>query len=225
MVFIVRLERMTLMHFIGITGGVGAGKSKILNYLKNEHGAYVIETDELAKKLMEPGTDLYRKIYESFYMDHVYDDNCILVREKMAELIFKNPSKRLLLNSLVHPEVKAEIVRIKNQLEDKEIHQEKKSDAINDNDGEFHIMVVEAALLIEEHYDEICDELWYIYAGCNTRKNRLKSTRGYSDAKISDMMKEQKSDLEFRKKCKRYIDNNGDIEVAYRDIDIAVCEL
>lgn len=198
------------MHFIGITGGVGAGKSKILKYLCNTYGAYIIESDKLAKELMEPGTELYDRIREAFYQYNVYDKNGNLIREKMAETVFRDPVKMQLLNSIVHPEVKKEIKKISEKLRE---------------EGKEKLLILEAALLIEENYDEICDELWYIYAGCDTRRNRLISTRGYSDDKISDMMKKQRSDIEFRKKCKRYIDNNGDIEIAYNDIDIAVNEL
>lgn len=198
------------MHFIGITGGVGAGKSKILQYLNDRYGAYIIESDKLAKKLMEPGTELYNKVRDAFYQYSVYDENGDLIREKMAEMIFKDPVKMELLNSIVHPAVKREIKDISDKLR---------------TDGKEKLLVVEAALLIEDNYDEICDELWYIYAGCDTRRVRLISTRGYSDDKVSDMMEKQNSDLEFRNKCKRYIDNNGDIETAYSDIDIAVNEL
>ncbi len=53
-------------------------------------------------------------------------------------------------------------------------------------------VVVEAALLLEEHYDEICDEIWYIYVDDAARRIRLKQSRGYSDRKIDDILKNQK---------------------------------
>ena len=74
------------------------------------------------------------------------------------------------------------------------------------------ILVLEAALLIEEHYDEICDELWYIYTSEENRRARLKRSRGYSDEKISEMFESQLCENEYRRHCKVVIDNNGTTE-------------
>ena len=72
--------------------------------------------------------------------------------------------------------------------------------------------LLEAALLIEEHYDEICDELWYIYTSEENRRARLKQSRGYSDEKISEMFESQLCENEYRRHCKVVIDNNGTTE-------------
>lgn len=78
--------------------------------------------------------------------------------------------------------------------------------------------MIEAALLIEDHYEEICDELWYIYAEPQVRRERLRASRGYSDEKISAIFASQLSDEEFRKHCQAVIDNSGCIEEAYKEI-------
>ncbi|HBA63793.1 MAG TPA: dephospho-CoA kinase, partial [Lachnospiraceae bacterium] len=67
----------------------------------------------------------------------------------------------------------------------------------------------EAALLIEDKYDEICDELWYIYAGEEIRRERLKKSRGYSDEKIDSIFASQLSEEVFRSHCDVIIDNSG----------------
>ena len=65
------------------------------------------------------------------------------------------------------------------------------------------LCVMEAALLIEEHYDEICDELWYIYASEKTRMARLIASRGYDEERISRTFRRQLSEGEFRKHAHR----------------------
>lgn len=80
---------------------------------------------------------------------------------------------------------------------------------------------IEAALLIEDHYDTIVDEMWYIYADEDTRRKRLKESRGYSDSKIDDIFASQSSDDVFRRFCSVVIDNSGSIE----DTKIQLTEL
>ena len=85
-------------------------------------------------------------------------------------------------------------------------------------EGRLRYLVLEAALLIEEHYDEICDELWYIYTSENIRRQRLKASRHYTDEKITDMIASQPSEDTFRQACQAVIDNSGDFEDTKRQI-------
>ena len=84
------------------------------------------------------------------------------------------------------------------------------------------MLVLEAALLIEEGYGEICDELWYIYASEEVRRRRLKSSRGYSDEKIDSIFASQLKEAEYRMHCKEVIDNDGDIENTIASINKAL---
>ena len=81
------------------------------------------------------------------------------------------------------------------------------------------VYVIEAALLIEEHYDEICDELWYIYASEDVRAKRLAESRGYDMTRIRNMMASQLSEEAFEAGCSVKIDNGGEPEKAFREID------
>ena len=71
------------------------------------------------------------------------------------------------------------------------------------------VFVLEAALLTEEYYRTILDEIWYIYATEAVRRERLRQTRYYSEEKITGIMQAQASEEEFRKKCDIVIDNSG----------------
>ncbi len=79
--------------------------------------------------------------------------------------------------------------------------------------------MLEAALLIEEHYDEICDELWYIYTREDIRERRLTASRGYSPEKVHQIFSSQMDDQAYREHCRVVIDNNGPMEEAFRQID------
>ena len=73
-------------------------------------------------------------------------------------------------------------------------------------------MIVEAALLIEEHYDELCDELWYVYASEETRKKRLMADRGYSEKKVDQIFAAQLPEAVYRQHCAVVIDNERDMD-------------
>ena len=76
--------------------------------------------------------------------------------------------------------------------------------------GYYEYVILEAALLIEDHYDAVCDELWYVYASEQTRKKRLMSDRGYSEDKVDQIFAAQLSDEMYRNYCRVVIDNDRD---------------
>lgn len=183
------------MRIIGVTGGVGAGKSEILNYLASEWNAVIVKADEVGHLVMEPSGACYQAIVDLFGNQVVKSDGT-LDRGKISSSVFQNKKMLEQLNAIVHPAVKSYVKYM--------IEQEKKKKS--------PIFVVEAALLIEDHYDEICDELWYIYANEETRAKRLKTARGYSDQKIEGIFSNQLSEAEFLSHCQFKIDNSGDFE-------------
>ena len=191
------------MKFIGITGGVGAGKSTILDFIREHYRAKVVLADDLAKELMEPGTACHKKLLEAFCSDGVFDEAGVMDREKMAALLFTKPRKRQEMNAIVHPAVKEEILR--------QVAEEREK-------GELSYFFLEAALLIEEHYDAICDELWYIYTSEEKRRQRLEQNRGYSPERIERMMASQLPEQVFFEHCAVVIDNNGTPEEAIRQV-------
>ena len=85
--------------------------------------------------------------------------------------------------------------------------------------GTYDYVFVEAALLIEDHYDVICDELWYIYVPADMRRQRLKDSRGYSDEKIDSVFKSQLNEEAYKKACINVIDNSKDIEDTMSQIE------
>ena len=196
-----------MMKFIGITGGVGAGKSAILDYLKNKPDTKVMLADEIAHELMVPGTQCYDKLKAEFGTEDIYQKDGFFDRIKLAQVIFSDDEKRKKLNGIVHPAVRKYVIG---------------QAAYERKEGKIKLLVLEAALLIEEHYDEICDELWYIYTSEENRRIRFKKQRNYSDEKISEIFNSQLTDEKFRKACRVVIDNNGTIEAAAAQIEAAL---
>ena len=89
------------MKVLGITGGVGSGKSEILKYLKEEYGAAVCQMDETARELQRKGTECFRKIAEAFGSGIVGGDG-ELDRRKLGARVFSDPQELRRLNSIVH---------------------------------------------------------------------------------------------------------------------------
>ncbi len=197
------MTRTNRFPFIGITGGIGAGKSRIIDFIESNYNAKVLLADDVAKDLMKMGTSTYDEIKAAFSDYDILRNDGELDRDKLAKIVFSNKEALMKLNSIVHPAVKESVVEIYREEAEK---------------GKYDCFFLEAALLIEEHYDEICDELWYIYASEETRRDRLKNSRGYSDEKISEIFRNQLKEDVFREKCEVVIDNNGDFSKCEMDI-------
>lgn len=197
------------MKILGITGGVGAGKSTILDYIQKMYGARVIQCDLVGHMVQEPGQSCYYRIVETFGTGILNGDQTIN-RGKLSAAVFGDYAALQKLNQIVHPAVKEYIV--------KEIEAEKKR-------GKVPFVVVEAALLLEDRYDLICDEIWYIYADEETRTERLMRTRGYSIEKARGIMANQMKESGYRARCSVVIDNSGTIvENTYEQIDKSLTE-
>lgn len=194
------------MKVIGVTGGVGAGKSKVLKYIEEHYSCEIIRADEAAHMLEQPGERCYEELVALLGEDILQEDGQIQ-KNRMAEKIFSNIALLQKVNEIIHPAVKLYIC--------KRIAEERSIERVD-------YFFIEAALLIEEHYDQIVDELWYIHTDAEIRAKRLAETRNYSSEKIKDIMSKQLTEEEFRKHCKVVIINNNDLEETYRQIDKAM---
>lgn len=191
------------MRIIGITGGVGSGKSEILNILKNDYQAEVMMADLVAHELMVPGARSYAAIVKAFGTEILNEDQTIN-RGKLGSIVFADQEKLRQLNRITHQNVDDEILNRVDQIK------EKKPDGL---------LVIEAALLVGAAYEKKLDQLWYIYTKEDIRFQRLKASRGYSDEKICQMIKNQKSEEEFKKAATHVIDNSGDLKKTKEQIE------
>lgn len=183
---------------IGVMGGVGSGKSTVLNYLENNYEANIIEADKVAKEVMLPGNDVYNEIVKTF--PEVIVDNKI-DSKKLAEIVFNDKEQLEKLNSITHPGAVKEIVsRIKS--------------------SKNRIIVVESAILLGSGVEQYCDELWFVFCNRDTRIKRLIQTRGYSKEKCISVIESQPADEEYNKEADEFIDNSYSEENTREQIDL-----
>lgn len=193
---------------IGITGGVGCGKSAIMQFLKDNYNCDIVLADNAAHEIRKKGTSCYERLIELLGEDILLQDGEI-DKAKMASVIFTDDTILKKVNAIIHPEVKAYI---------------KSRIASLREEGSVDFFFLEAALLIEDNYSEILDEIWYIYASEETRRNRLKISRNYTDEKIDSIMDNQLSEKEFKKHCQFVINNDKDLEDTYTQLKVKLEE-
>ena len=187
---------MLLMKIIGITGGVGSGKSRVLNEISKRCKCIILFADEIAKDLEKPGEKCYKDIVD-LLGKAILDEDGRIVNKLMASKIYEDDSLLEKVNNIIHPAVRTYIIE--------EIAKAKR-------EGLVDYFFIEAALLIECGYNEVVDEMWYIFAREDVRRKRLKESRGYTEEKIDSIIKSQLSENEFKKSSDILIDNSDSIE-------------
>lgn len=192
------------MKIIGLTGGVGSGKSTVVNIMQTQFQCNVLIADDIGRMCMQKGTIAYHKIVLLFGTEIILE-NGELNRKKISQQVFQNPVLLEQLNGIVHPFVKEEIVTY--------IERAKKEENVR-------YIVIESAILYEAGYQSICDEIWYVSVPEKLRRERLKVSRGYTDKKIDEIMKNQMSEQEFLEKCDKVIDNSCGIENLKQQLEI-----
>ena len=183
---------------IGITGGIGSGKSAVLDILKNEYGAHIIKADDVAKDVMVNDSECVSKIKEAF-AEESYNADGTLNKAYISGEIYKDESKRELINSIVHPIVQKRIIdqicKVRNKL-----------------------ICIEAALLIESGYKAMCDEVWYVYCEISERKRRVLSSREMTEEKFESIVESQLSEDDFKRCTDKLINNSFDIDFTRKEV-------
>lgn len=177
---------------IGITGGIGSGKSLVTKLLQAKFGAAVIDTDTVGHEIMEIGTKAYYEIVDVFGKEVLSEDKSV-DRKILGDKVFGNEALLTKLNNIIHPAVEAEV--------DKRIE-----DFIKKN---YKYIALETALLIKVGYNRKCDKVWYVYADKDVRLKRLYYNRGLDRVKTAKIIDNQNSDEEYRRFADEVIDNSG----------------
>lgn len=179
-----------MKRVIGITGGVGSGKSTALMLLKEKYDAYICMADELGHRAMDQGTGAYIQIVKQFGPD-ILACNGEINRNALADIVYHDEGRLHCLNRIIHPYVKSEI---RKQME--------RCPA--------RLFVLETAILFETGCDRLCDEVWGVIAGDEIRIARLMESRGYSREKAESIMRQQMGSGELAERCDVVLVNDGD---------------
>ncbi|MCR4650794.1 MAG: 4-hydroxy-tetrahydrodipicolinate reductase [Lachnospiraceae bacterium] len=194
------------MLVIGITGGVGCGKSTVLDSIRDRYNCIIYKADDEANRMKKQGERCYQELVALMGED-ILSLQGDIDNKKMAATMFADSSLVEKVNGIIHPAVKEDILtRIKEA----------------ESEGKADYFFIEAALLIECGYGSIVDSMWYISADSEVRAKRLRESRGYSDEKIAGIMRSQLKDDEFRASSDIIIDNNSEMSETMRQIDDAL---
>ena len=162
-----------------IFGGVGSGKSLVLEILREQYGAEVIGMDETAHRLYEPGQPGHRAV-TSLLGDEVVRPDGTLDRQKMAGILYRDQEAMQALERVIHPLVYQEVER-----------------EVREAAERCGLVVVETALP-EKTKSDIYDELWYVYTPEQIREERLMESRGYTRERVREIMSRQLPEEAFR---------------------------
>jgi len=183
---------------IGVTGGIGAGKSTVLEYIKNNFPVTVLSADDIGKELMEPGQLVYEALVEHYGVSILAGSQ--IDREKLAKIALATPESVQEINEIEHPIIRQEIqLRIMQ--------------------APTRIVFLEAALLAEGGLIPLCDEVMVVDAKEEIRIKRLMTGRGYSEEKCKSFMARQRNREDFKLLASVIIENNDDFEQTKQQIN------
>jgi dephospho-CoA kinase len=191
------------LFLIGITGSMGCGKSTVTK-LFAQSGARVLDADQMARAVVKPGQVGWQEVVDAFG-DGILSDEAVprtlraLDRKKLAELIFSDPDKRQILESIIHPKIAA--IR-------EETLREWELELAT---GGERVVVMEVPLLFETGIDKRCDLTLTVTCG-EKQWQRLDERKGMSDAIKHAAIARQFSEAEKKTRADRIVDNSGRLE-------------
>lgn len=179
------------MIVIGLTGGIGSGKSAASNYLISKK-IDVIDADKVAREITAPGSETLKELADAFGSDIILPDGT-LDRKKLGDIVFGNSDKMRMLNNITHRKITEKIKK-----------------KITDSDSE--IVVVDAPLLIETGLNCFTDEVWVVDADEKIRIDRLMKRDNLTEAEIKRRINSQLTREERLKYADVVIDNSGTLK-------------
>jgi dephospho-CoA kinase len=187
------------MLHIGLTGGIGSGKTTVANYFSSL-AIDVIDADEIVHQISVPGQKCFEAITEYFSEDILNADGTIN-RKALSNKVFRNETARKKLEAILHPAVKAAMKM-----------------AIQEVRSPYCILVI--PLLVETGFTELVDRVLVVTADREKRFAWIKQRNGLSDELIESIMAAQASDEERRKIADDIIENDGSLESLLQQVKL-----
>ena len=181
------------MFVIGLTGGIGSGKTEVTHVLR-ELGAVVIESDKLAHLSYRPGTDAYDEIIDQFGKE-VLDDSGVIDRGKLGGLVFAGPDLRIQLEKIVWPAVR-------NWITERLIQEKERGTKI---------IVIEVPKLFEAGWDDLADAIWTVEAPSAAIAQRVNVRSNLSETETNARVQAQITRAERTERSDLLIENSGEL--------------
>ncbi len=187
-----------MSYILGLTGGIGCGKSAASDRLKQK-GITIVDADTIARQVVEPDTEALQAIAHHFGAT-ILTDSGALNREKLREIIFNHPHEKQWLEALLHPIIRSELLK-----------QLKQSNST--------YTVLSAPLLLENNLDELTDSVLVIDCDEELQINRVAQRDNSNMEQVKNIMGQQISREQRLKRANTVIANNGSLEQLYNKID------
>lgn len=186
---------------IGLTGSIASGKSTVANMLK-EYGLPIVDADVVARVVVEPGTETLAKIAEAFG-DEVITENGEMDRAKVGSIIFHDESKRKVLNDIIHPAIRAEMLRQRDE------HLANGANTV----------IMDIPLLFESKLQHYVEKILVVTVSEETQLRRLMERNQLSEEEALARISSQLPLSEKEKGADAVIDNNGTVEETREQLD------
>ncbi|HOQ75094.1 MAG TPA: dephospho-CoA kinase [Thermoclostridium sp.] len=189
------------MQIIGVTGGIGAGKTTVSAILK-EMGAEVIDADHISRKVTQPGEPAWKEIIDYFGQEVVLPDETI-DRKKLASMVFNSEEKRRKLEAIIHARV---------------IHEMEKRISTLREAGYDGIVVLDVPIPVRRGFLDIVDAVWVVVCPEEERIRRIMARSGMDRAEAESRIRSQLPQEEYIRLADAVIENNGDLETLRQKI-------
>jgi dephospho-CoA kinase len=194
------------MIWIGLTGGIGSGKSTVAQYLR-QRGYQVIDADQLAHRALNPGTNTFQEIVEIFGKGILSKDGTV-DRKKLGSMVFKDPTKLARLEFIVHPFVQLEAERERKKLATSQ-----------------EFAFYDVPLLFEKKLEKKFDQIWVVALDPETQISRLKKRNSWSEEEIQSRISAQLPLSEKVARADVVIRNDGTLAELEERIEDVVAQM
>lgn len=195
------------MLVVGLTGGIGSGKSTFAALLA-ERGAQIIDADLLGREALRPGEPAWHSVADTFGDEILVEHTMDIDRKKLAGIVFNDPQKLAALNAIVHPII---VGGIADRLE-----------RLKHTD---EVVILDAALIVELGLADSVDKVVVVTADVNNRRRRLAELRGMAHEDIMARIGAQASEKDLIAKADIVVRNNGDLAALNDEADRVWAEL
>ncbi|MEL7656984.1 MAG: dephospho-CoA kinase [Bacillota bacterium] len=197
------------MKIIGLTGGIGSGKSTVTDYLISR-GFHVLDADKISREIVMPGSEMLIQLADVFGKEIILEDGN-LNRKKLGGMVFSDPEKMKLLDGMMHTEI-LEVIH------ERILQFREESDGLPKNKNSKAIFI-DAPLLFETGLDKSVNEIWVIDADEETRIKRIMERDDLKREEILKRINTQMARDEKNNRADVILDNSGDREKLYQQLD------